>query len=265
MRKLFVLLVSSLLLFGIFASPAISRPRPRRGRAPVKAAKVQKNRKERIRDLKLIVSELERKLTIASAEQETRRVRNKLKTIRAELQTLVGEEAPVAAPPLNIAPAAPASPRAMPGNKAGMRPRHLPPQIGISGGYIAGIPGIVSEIRFHNPLEMISTTLRIGAGYAQGADTAGTIRKHTLIIIDGIYRLNPPNAKGIRNYFGFGMNYDAYTSGQVAGTFGGQAFYGIEGNAGPGAQIFAEVGYGVIRTGFSPNQTGISAQLGYKF
>lgn len=137
------------------------------------------------------------------------------------------------------------------------------PQFGVSAGYFASIPAAIGEIRFHDPFEFKSTSLRLGAGYAQGADSAGVTRKHALLILDGIYRMTAPGAEGLRSYFGLGANYDAYTSGRVSGNVDGQVFYGIEANVG-GGQIFAEIGYGLIRTGISPVYKGLNLQVGYK-
>ena len=259
MKSLIVFLVSFVLLFGSFVSPASSRPRPRRprGRA-VKAIKNPasiKNRKAKAKELKLVIAELERKIKISTAEKEIARVKGKLKRIRAALRELAIDEAP--------ARPRPGMPKPQPLRPRSKARRMHSPQFGLSAGYLAGIMGAVGEIRYHNPFEMLSTSLRLGAGYAQGDDSAGTARRHALIIVDGIYRLNPPQAKGMRNYFGGGINYLAYTTGQTSGTLGGQVFYGVEANAGEG-QIYGEVGYGVIRTGFSPNQTGMNVQVGYK-
>ena len=37
----------------------------------------------------------------------------------------------------------------------------------------------------------------MGAAYAEGEDTAGTKRKHALVIFDGIYRMTPPETRGM--------------------------------------------------------------------
>jgi len=146
-----------------------------------------------------------------------------------------------------------------------MMAKHRGPQFGISAGYIAGIPGIQAEVRYHNPFDLLRTSIRIGGAYAQGNDTNQTMRKHALIVLDWIYRLNPPHAQGIRSYFGLGLNYNAYTTGQVSGSSGYQAYYGVEGGSRRGGQTYFEVGYGSIRTGFSPDYTSVTALLGYKF
>ncbi|MDI6731775.1 MAG: hypothetical protein QME05_04270 [Candidatus Margulisbacteria bacterium] len=171
----------------------------------------------------------------------------------------------VAPPPVIVRPApppieGPVAPRPVPPRPAAALNS---PQFGVSVGHLAGLTGAVGEIRFHNPLEFKSTSLRLGAGYVQGNDSAGTARKHALVILDGIYRMTEPDAEGLRSYFGAGVNYDAYTSGRVSGTFGGEVFYGVEANAG-GGQMYGEIGYGLIRTGFSPNQQGLNLQVGYK-
>jgi hypothetical protein len=135
----------------------------------------------------------------------------------------------------------------------------LAPQFGIAGGYIAGLPGVLAEVRFHNPFELVATALRIGAGYA----VDGSTRKHALLTLDAMYKLTAPDAPGFRSYVGLGVNFDAYTTGRQSGTLGGQAFYGMEANAGSG-QFYLEAGYGVIRTGFSPNSQGLNVLVGYK-
>jgi hypothetical protein len=137
-------------------------------------------------------------------------------------------------------------------------------QFGVAGGYIAGIPAIMGEIRYHNAFDLLRTSIRLGAAYAEGEDTAGTKRKHALVILDGIYRLTPPETRGMRSYVGLGLNYDAYTTGQKQGSFGGQAYYGVELGRGWGGQTYFEVGYGMIQTGFSPDYTGLNALVGFK-
>ena len=137
-------------------------------------------------------------------------------------------------------------------------------QFGLAAGYIAGIPAILGEIRYHNPFDMVRTSMRLGAAYAEGEDTAGTKRKHALVVFDGIYRMTPPQAQGMRSYIGLGINFDAYTTGQQQGSVGGQAYYGVEVGRVWGGQMYLEVGYGLIQTGFSPDYTGLNALLGFK-
>ena len=173
------------------------------------------------------------------------------------------EFAPPPNAPMLLAPKAPAREQAVAERQARVKEARQSVAYGIAGGYIANIPGVLLELRFFEPLELTATSLRIGAVYAQGEDSDKITRKHALLVIDGIYRLNPPATKGVRSYIGLGINYNIYTTGQKTGSLGGQAYYGMEGNFGAG-QLFAEFGYGTIRTGFSPDYAGLSAVLGYR-
>ncbi|MFA5839731.1 MAG: hypothetical protein WC890_03620 [Candidatus Margulisiibacteriota bacterium] len=139
-----------------------------------------------------------------------------------------------------------------------------PVQFGLSGGYIAGIAGGVLEMRIHNPFEFRSTSLRLGVGYASGSVSGGANHTHLLAIMDGIYRMTAPEAEGLRSYFGAGLNYDASVDSTSAGTVGGQAFYGVEADA-LGGQMFAEVGYSIVRPVSVTSLRGLNAQIGLKF
>lgn len=105
----------------------------------------------------------------------------------------------------------------------------------------------------------------MGVAYAKGEDSNKDIRQHALVVLDGIYRLSPPWTPGVRSYFGAGLNYDVYTTGQKMGTVGGEIFYGAEGDAGDNGNLYFEVGYGMIRTGFSPSYKGLTAVVGYRY
>ncbi|MBU0687407.1 MAG: hypothetical protein KKB81_06135 [Candidatus Margulisbacteria bacterium] len=136
-------------------------------------------------------------------------------------------------------------------------------EMGLGVGLVAGMTGAIGNIRFNDPMDIKRGTLKVGLGYAQGADTAGLTRKHVILFVDWIYRLVPFGNRGIWSYLGGGFNYDAYTTGQVSGSAGGQAYYGIEGRAGAGS-YYAEAGYGLVRTGFSPNYSGVTLLVGYR-
>ncbi|OGC05549.1 hypothetical protein A3H38_06180 [candidate division WOR-1 bacterium RIFCSPLOWO2_02_FULL_46_20] len=218
------------------------------------------NKLQRIKQRLREVRDAERR---AAIEAEFDRVTRELEFLKAAVEEFSPEQTPGPLPP-----PPPDRPLNHPMNEP--PPRHMghkpdSRQIGLSAGYVAGLPGALLELRLFEPFDLISTSLRVGGAYAQGADSAGTSRKHVLAVLDGIYRLNPPHTQGIKSYFGLGFNYDVYTSGQQNGTLGGQIFYGIEGGQTMGSQMFFEVGYGLIRTGFSPNQMGLTALLGYKF
>ena len=71
-------------------------------------------------------------------------------------------------------------------------------------------------------------------------------------------------------YVGGGLNYLAYKSGRNQGSFGAEAFIGVQGDPmGTGGKTFIEVGYSMLRTGgqASPplfSLKGIYAMIGFK-
>ncbi len=267
MRFLTVFLVALSLIIGGFSAPVLAQKIPPGQVQKIKTriAKLSPaERKETIKVLDAKLWRLRRKVKLtklarqrALLNAEIERVTLELELLRAIKVTAPPPSRPVV-PPGQVKPVLKPQPRPKP-----LRPRS--PQFGLSAGYISGIPGILGEVRFFEPLDLISTSLRVGAAYAQGEDSDGDMRKHALIVLDGIYHLTPFQTKGIRSYFGLGLNYDAYTTGKKTGSLGGGAFYGVEGGGLHSGQIFFEIGYGTIRTGFSPNYMGITALLGYKF
>ena len=133
-------------------------------------------------------------------------------------------------------------------------------QLGLAGGLLGGLPAVIGEVRFFEPFGLAATSLRLGAGYA-----AGNERKHALVLAEGIYHFNPPGTPGINSYVGGGLNYDAYTTGRVSGSVGGEVYYGLEAGTLNSGQVYAEVGYGKIRTGFSPSSSGLSVVAGVRY
>jgi hypothetical protein len=127
---------------------------------------------------------------------------------------------------------------------------------GISLGYMAGITGA----RFEFYMSPFSNDIRFGGAYAEGKDSESVTRKHTLIFLDMIYQLPESDA-----YCGIGANYDAYTSGRASGSLGGEVFLGQEAGSDKEGKLFLEIGYGAIRTGFSPDYSGLTAMVGFKF
>jgi hypothetical protein len=268
-------------MLGSFSTPSFAKPKKI---PPGQQKKIENRIKTRIKKL----SAKQRKAQIKVLNAKIKRVRNKFKVVRKARQraileaeiwrverelellgtTVVVVKPPPPGPPIippghiRLMPPPPPKPLPRPRPKV-LKPRS--PQVGLSAGYIGSIPGARAELKFLEPFDLVSTSIRIGAGYAEGEDSDGTLRKHALIILDGMYHLNPPQTRGIRSYIGLGINYDAYTSGQVSGDLGGSAFYGIEGGPVNGLQMFFEIGYGTIRTGFSPDNTGVTALLGIKF
>lgn len=289
MKYLMVLLISINLLIGSLTCPVLSLRKGLAQAAPKgltkqKHEKIKKRiaklsaieRRELRRVLKGRLQRLKRNMKFARQARKLAQLEAELLRVEAEIALLNAyqkelasrpptEEPPAPAPAPTLTPTPKPAPKLVPPRrrpKPILKPRS--PQFGLSVGLIGSIPGAILEFRFFEPLDLVATSLRIGAAYAQGEDSDKVMRKHTLIVLDGIYRLNPPQTKGIRSYLGLGINYNVYTSGQASGTLGGQAFYGVEGNFGEG-QVYAEFGYGIIRTGFSPQYAGLSAAVGYKF
>lgn len=131
-------------------------------------------------------------------------------------------------------------------------------------GYMAAIPAISGAIRFNNPMGMFSSALKVGVAYAVGEDSASTSRKHALIFVDGIYNMAPLFGPGIKPYVGIGLNLDAYTTGRKTGAVAGQTYFGLQGRMSKDNSAYLEVGYGYIRTGFSPQYSGLHTIVGVK-
>jgi len=126
-------------------------------------------------------------------------------------------------------------------------------------GYFAGIPAASLSLQYFNLFRQFSVSGRVGITYAQGQD-----RKNALISLDGLYHPEADYLLGLHSYVGAGVNYNAYTTGQKSGAFGGQLFCGLEGES-PSGIYFLEIGYGALRTGFSPSFKGSTLQVGFKY
>lgn len=129
-------------------------------------------------------------------------------------------------------------------------------------GLFAAANGIFGELRF--PLSRVvgpaTTSLRLSGGFAQDEETS---RRYVPVGIDGILNFPAGYITGVDNYLGVGLNYLALTTGRVAGSFGGQAFYGVEGS-GFGGKMFGELGYGFMRASSTSAQKGITLTVGYR-
>jgi len=130
------------------------------------------------------------------------------------------------------------------------------------GVFAGGSANLIAEARF--PLRIVigpaKLGLRVASGYVQ--DQGGG-RKFVPVNLDLIFNFPPGWFTGTNNYIGCGLNYTALTSGRVAGTVGGEVFYGVE-SEGFGGTVFGEMGYSLLRTGFSPSQKGITVMIGYR-
>jgi len=132
---------------------------------------------------------------------------------------------------------------------------------GVFGLFSAGTAFMV-EARF--PLNYVfgaaTSGLRLTSGLVQSKDLD---RRYLPLNFDLIFKFPPGVFTGLDNYLGAGLNYVLRTTGGSAGTFGGQVFYGVE-SEGFGGVVFGEIGYGILRTGFSPSHRGTTVLVGYR-
>jgi len=188
----------------------------------------------------------------------------KLKKLREE----EGEPEPGALPRLKPLP--PVAPPVMPLFPVPPPKREKPMlqpalEAGLSLGFFANIPAVGAELRWHNLMEMERVSAKTGVIYAQGEDANKTNRRHVLLFLDGIYRLDSMAMRGAGTYVGAGVNYLAQTSGRVAGTWAGEVYVGLDSRISKKEVLYVELGYGYIRTGFSPTYRGLNATIGYRW
>jgi len=135
-------------------------------------------------------------------------------------------------------------------------------EIGGLAGLYGAATGAFGEVRFDLPIIYgpATSSLRIMGGLAQSEDAS---RRYAPIMIDGILNYPAGYFTGVENYLGAGLNYVVLTTGQRPGIVGGQIFYGVESN-GFGGRLFGEIGFGILRTGFSSSHKGINVLVGYR-
>lgn|GEM_PF-1136698 len=133
---------------------------------------------------------------------------------------------------------------------------------GINFGAFAGATSVNGETRIKLPYirDAVTSSSRVMLGYAVSRD--GT-RKYVPFCLDVMLNYPPGYVTGVDNYLGAGLNYVVMTSGRVAGTVGGQLFYGVE-SEGFGGKLFGELGYGTLCTGFSAPHQGVTLLIGYR-
>ncbi|MFC1511272.1 hypothetical protein ACFL5U_02690 [Candidatus Margulisiibacteriota bacterium] len=135
-------------------------------------------------------------------------------------------------------------------------------EVGGSVGVFAGATSVSGEIRF--PLLHVfgpaRTSVRVAGGFAQSGDTG---RRYVPVHLAGIFNFPAGWFTGVENYLGAGLNYVVYTTGRTTGSIGGELFYGVE-SEGFGGKLFGEMGYGMLRTGFSPSHKGMTLLVGYR-
>lgn len=147
------------------------------------------------------------------------------------------------------------------GQKLSVKKRRF--QIAAAGGIFSGTFGFNAGIIVPQRLPKIgptSSAFRVMGGFAQ---SMGGERRYLPLQIDGILNFPAGWITGEDNYVGAGINYTLITTGRTAGTFGGEIFYGVVSEGFEG-YLFGELGYGTLRTGFSPQQEGVSLLVGYQ-
>jgi hypothetical protein len=135
-------------------------------------------------------------------------------------------------------------------------------EIGGVAGLFAAATGLSGEVRFPLPyiLGPATSSLRISGGLMQSEDTS---RRYAPVQIDGILNFPAGWFTGVENYLGAGLNYVVLTTGRKPGTIGGEIFYGVS-SEGFGGKVFGEMGWGILRTGFSPSHKGTIVLIGYR-
>lgn len=135
-------------------------------------------------------------------------------------------------------------------------------EIGGGVGLFASATAIGGEVRFAMPYVFgpATTSLRLSGGLMQSGDGS---RRYAPVCVDGVLNLPPECVTGVENYVGAGLNYVIVTTGRVSGTVGGEIFYGVQ-SEGFGGKLFGELGWGVLRTGFSPSHKGTTLIIGYR-
>ena len=166
--------------------------------------------------------------------------------------------APPPPPPRPVAPPPPPRPVA--------RPAAAPEGLlgigldtGYTLGYIAGKSVIVlrGDMIFADPMgigPMLGLTedavgWKIGLGGAMGKDINDVEKKAIPLFVDGIINIPADVMGGVESYVGGGLNYVVYGSDKKGGSYGGQVYYGIQGDIGLGGDSYAELAYSIIRSG----------------
>jgi hypothetical protein len=183
--------------------------------------------------------------------------KKRIERLRTELSALDKEETPEEIPEISL--------EVSPEVKEEIIPEKEPRikfEIGGLAGLFAGSTSFIGELRYDlkSVYGAATTTLRLAGGFSQSEDMT---RRYAPVFIDLILNYPPGIFSGVNNYIGLGLNYTVLTSGQVAGSIGGELFYGVE-SEGFGGKLFGEMGYGVLDTGFGPQSKGITLLIGFR-
>ncbi|MGB9613840.1 MAG: hypothetical protein ACPL4K_06705, partial [Candidatus Margulisiibacteriota bacterium] len=235
------------------------------------SSKQLKQIKSEIEKAKKEIIRLEKKLKVTKNKKLRGIIVDKIDIYRAQIKKLESRSKPqpkVAVEPKEVPKYLPISPEVV--EEAiittevitSEKEKRFKQEVGAVFGLFSGATLFAVEARFSLPYVFgpVLTTSRLALGLAQSKDMD---RRYVPINFDFILKFPPGWFSGVENYLGAGLNYVAYTSGGRSGTFGGQAFYGVE-SEGFGGMVFGELGYGVLRTGFSPSHKGVTVLVGYR-
>lgn len=140
--------------------------------------------------------------------------------------------------------------------------RHLRIGAGARLGLFGDTTGVLAEVDF--PARLIigpaTTAIRFSCGLTQNQEMT---RRFVPVCFDLLLNFPAGYITGVENYIGAGLNYLALTTGRTQGTIGGEVFYGVE-SEGFGGDVFGEIGYSLMRTGFSNSEKGLTVMVGYK-
>jgi len=159
-------------------------------------------------------------------------------------------------PPRRVAPPPPPRPVAKPA-PAGLFGWGL--NTGYTVGYLAGKSVVVGrgDLILADPMGIgpmmglgeKAVSWKLGLGGAMGKDINDVEKKAIPLFIDGVIAIPAEVMGGVESYVGGGVNYVVYGSEKLAGSYGGQIYYGIQGDVGLGGMSYAELNYSIIRSG----------------
>lgn len=261
MKKILVVFFVSLLIAAASAAQQL----------PIK---VIKNYKKQIVATQKEINRLNLRLKKAKAKQLRADIKDKLQLDQAKIVKIkkILYPKPKKKPAVKL-PVRPPTAEAMPSLEAGPEEsvsREVVParriginyEVGLHGGVFAGTTGFFAGARV--PLGIVLgpavTAARLSSGLAQTMDTG---RRYVPVCLDLIFNFPPGWFSGVENYLGGGLNYTALTTGRTQGTFGGELFYGIQ-SEGFGGIVFGELGFAILRTGFSPSNSGLIVAVGFR-
>lgn len=215
-------------------------------------------------EIRVYIRQLNGKLAVAKKAGDRARVNKLTQMIAVQNKRLAEAEAAEMAPPpppSRVAPPPPPPRRVAPPPPEGAGMLGMGVNTSVEIGLIAGMVGLTGNVLLEDPMgigPMIglpanAVQWKLGLGYAQGKDTNSNDWKCIPLIIDGVINLPADVMGGVESFVGGGLNYVIYRTGQTGGSYGVQAYVGIQGDMGLGlgGKTYGEVGYSILRTGTS--------------